>query len=140
MSDQTVHQVPKQMQPAFERITSLTDEFCTRHLDETHAVLCRKMAAALGRKRPPPIGRGRPEGWACGIVLAVGSQNFLFDETTEPYVRAADIAVYFGVALSSGNSLARSLLLRRPRGGTRRGYRSGPDGVPAGTEEADLCE
>jgi len=107
MNDQTVYRVPNQMRPAFERITYLTDEFCIQHLDEAHAELCRKMAAALGRKRPPPIGRGKPEGWACGIVLAVGSQNFLFDKTTEPYVRAADIAAHFGVALSSGNSRAR---------------------------------
>lgn len=107
MNNQTMYRVPKQMQPAFERITSLTDEFCAQHLDEAHAELCRKMAAALGRKRPSPIGRGRPEGWACGIVLAVGSQNFLFDKTTEPCVRAADIAAHFGVALSTGDGRAR---------------------------------
>ncbi len=102
-----MYRVPKLMQPAFERITALTDEFCAENLDEAHARLCRKMAAALSRKRPPLIGGGRSEGWACGIVLAVGSQNFLFDKTTEPYMRAADIAAHFGVALSRGNSRAR---------------------------------
>jgi hypothetical protein len=37
---------------------ALTDAFCREHLDAECEALCRKLAAALARKRPPALARG----------------------------------------------------------------------------------
>jgi Domain of unknown function (DUF6398) len=51
--------VPDPMRPAYSAIVERTDAFCAAHLDPECATLCRELAAALARKRPSPIGRGR---------------------------------------------------------------------------------
>jgi Domain of unknown function (DUF6398) len=73
--------VRKQMQETFTAIVALTDAFCAAHLDEEYARLVRQAAAALCRQRPSPLATGHPQTWACGIVYAVGSVNFLFDKS-----------------------------------------------------------
>lgn len=101
--------VPRKTRPLYEAVVRLTDAFCAERLDGDYATLCRKMAATLARKRPSPLERGGIEGWACGIVRAAGSANFLFDPSTEPYVSAAEIAGYFGVAPSTCAAKARAV-------------------------------
>ena len=54
-------------------IIGLIDRFCKEHLNEEYAVLCRKLAEKLGRKRPSPLLHGSPNAWASGIVRAVGA-------------------------------------------------------------------
>ena len=76
--------VPATLRQHYGRITALTDAFCDARLDEEYRDLCRKLAAALARKRPSPLERGKPEVWACGIVHALGSANFLFDKSFQP--------------------------------------------------------
>ena len=49
-------------------IVGLIDQFCKEHLNEEYAVLCRKLAEKLARKRPSPILSGSPNAWASGIV------------------------------------------------------------------------
>lgn len=53
--------VPQQMRPLFDAVVSHTDAFCTEHLTEEYARLCRELAAALCRKRPSPLTRGKAE-------------------------------------------------------------------------------
>jgi hypothetical protein len=65
-----------------------TDAVCQKHLCEEYAELCRKMAAALCRKRPSPAETGQAASWACGIAHAIGSLNFLFDKTQKPHLTA----------------------------------------------------
>ena len=36
-------------------IIEMIDQFCREHLNEEYAVLCRKLAEKLGRKRPSPL-------------------------------------------------------------------------------------
>ncbi|MCP4698301.1 MAG: hypothetical protein GY862_15820 [Gammaproteobacteria bacterium] len=43
--------VPKQMQKTFDAITTLTNAFCKKHLNEEYAQLSRQATAALCRKR-----------------------------------------------------------------------------------------
>jgi hypothetical protein len=78
---------------------------------EEYAVLCRKLAEKLGRKRPSPLLHGSPNAWASGIVRAVGGVNFLHDKSQTPYLRASDIDAYFGVSESSG--AAKSAAIRK---------------------------
>ena len=83
-------------------VVGLLDQFCKEHLNEEYAVLCRKLAEKLGRKRPSPLLHGSPNAWASGIVRAVGGVNFLHDKSQTPYMRSTDIDHYLGTSPSSG--------------------------------------
>ncbi len=96
--------VPKKMESTYNSIISLTDKYCKKHLNEEYAQLSRRLTAALCRKRPSPLTRGKPESWACGIIYALGHTNFLFDKNMEPYVSAAELCEGFGVSTSTGYS------------------------------------
>lgn len=56
------------LQNVLKLIVDMIDEFCRDHLNEEYAVLCRKLAEKLARKRPSPLLSGKPNAWACGIV------------------------------------------------------------------------
>jgi hypothetical protein len=87
---------------AVQVVIGLIDRFCKEHLNEEYAVLCRKLAEKLGRKRPSPLLHGSPNAWASGIVRAVGGVNFLHDKSQTPYMRSTDIDHYLGTSPSSG--------------------------------------
>jgi hypothetical protein len=99
--------VPKAMRAKFDEIVALTDAVCEEHLDEEYAQLARQATAALCRKRPSPLERGRADIWACGIVYALGTVNFLFDNTQTPHMSAAELCEAFGVSKSTGASKAK---------------------------------
>jgi hypothetical protein len=101
--------VPKPMQATFDAIVALTDTFCRAHLDEEYAQLARQATAALCRKRPSPLATGNAKTWACGIVYALGSANFLFDKSQQPTMRAADLCAGFGVSQSTGSAKAKAV-------------------------------
>jgi hypothetical protein len=109
MSKQNSESVPQQMRPVYDEITHLTDAVCRDHIDEEYAQLCHKLAAALARKRPSPLARGKPEIWACAIVYALGTVNFLFDKTQTPYLRADELCGLFGVRQSSAANKAKQI-------------------------------
>jgi hypothetical protein len=87
---------------AVQVVIGLIDQFCKEYLNEEYAVLCRKLAEKLGRKRPSPLLHGSPHAWASGIVRAVGGVNFLHDKSQTPYMRSTDIDHYLGTSPSSG--------------------------------------
>ena len=101
--------VPKQMYGTYEIIASHIDEFCDEYLNAEYAQLGRQMTAALCRKRPSPLVRGRPDVWACGIVYALGSINFLFDKSEEPYMSTAELCKRFGVGQSTGAAKSKAV-------------------------------
>ncbi|MDX1417926.1 MAG: DUF6398 domain-containing protein [Candidatus Promineifilaceae bacterium] len=94
------YSVPKSMLEKYERISDLTDNFCTAKLNEEYADMCRMMTAKLCRKRPSPLTTGRPQNWAAGVVHAVGTVNFAFDISLDPHISVTDISDYFGVGKS----------------------------------------
>jgi hypothetical protein len=98
------------MQGVFDQLGALTETFCREHLSPEYADLCRRIAAALCRKRPSPLGRGNIEGWACGIVYAAGAHNFLFDRSEPLHMSSAELAGTFGV--SKGTAAARAKSIR----------------------------
>jgi hypothetical protein len=106
----TSQQVPKDMQARFDDITRLTDAFSQAHLHDEYASLCRELTATLCRKRPSPLSQGKAATWACGIIHALGTVNFLFDASQTPHVPASQIASYFG--LSSSTMQAKSKQIR----------------------------
>jgi hypothetical protein len=101
--------VPKKMEPTYEKIVALTDEFCEAQLNEEYAQLARQLTAALCRKRPSPLARGRANSWACGIIYALGFVNFLFDKSFEPHLSATELCEGFGVSQSTGSNKSREI-------------------------------
>ncbi len=83
-------------------IIEMIDQFCREHLNDEYAVLCRKLAEKLARKRPSPLLSGSPNTWASGIVRTVGWVNFLHDKSQTPYMRLSDIDAGFGISESTG--------------------------------------
>jgi len=92
-----------------EQLLEMTGIFCTKRLDEDYAQLCDKLIKKLGRKRDVPFQRGKLEIWAAAIVYAIGSINFLFDKSFEPYMTAEQISEYFGTKTSTVSNKAREI-------------------------------
>ncbi|MGP0062695.1 MAG: DUF6398 domain-containing protein [Isosphaeraceae bacterium] len=95
---------------AHDRIVALTDAFCRTHLDDEYAVLCRKLAGVLARKRPTPLTHGKPESWASGIVRVIGWVNFIGDPSNPHPLRLTDIDERIGVSEATGS--AKSMAIR----------------------------
>ncbi len=106
----TSQDVPKDMQVRFDEITQLTDAFSQAYLNDEYRDICRQLTATLCRKRPSPLSQGKANTWACAIIHAVGTVNFLFDASQKPYVPASQIWGYFG--LSSSTMQAKSKQIR----------------------------
>jgi hypothetical protein len=109
MAKSTNEKVPKQMQEKFDEITKLTDEFCTQYLNPEYAELSRKLTAALCRKRPSPLTKGKVNTWACGIIHALGMVNFLFDSSQKPHMKATELYERFGVGKSTGQGKSKEI-------------------------------
>jgi hypothetical protein len=103
------NKVPKPMQPYVENITSFTDDFCLKHLDEDYQILAHKLVAALARKRPSPLTSGKANVWAGGIINALGTINFLFDKSQSPYVTTEQLADGFNSAKSTLGNKAKKI-------------------------------
>lgn len=101
--------VPKQIQPKYDAIVTLTDTICNEYLDQEYAEYSRYLAAALARKRPSPIARGQAKSWAAGIVHALGMVNFLSDMSFEPAIKTSDLWKFFNVSAASGSNKSRDI-------------------------------
>ena len=101
--------VPEAAKPAHDAIMGLTDRFCQAHLTYEYQMLCRKLAAALARKRPSPLTRGKPEVWACAVLRVIGWVNFLDDSSNSPHMKLTAIDKAFGVAESTGQGKAKAI-------------------------------
>ena len=107
MSKKQSESVPALVEPAYSAIVSLIDTVCNQHLNDEYAALARRLAATLARKRPSPITRGKPEIWACAILYALGTVNFLFDKSQTPHMRADELCAIFDISQSSGANKAK---------------------------------
>ena len=97
----TSQNVPKEMQARFDEITHLTDTFSQAHLNDEYKNLIRELTATLCRKRPSPLSGGKANTWACALIHALGTVNFLFDSSQKPYIPASQIAEEFGLSTST---------------------------------------
>lgn len=101
--------VPGEVGPVLEVIVAMTDQFCRERLNEEYAVLCRRLAEKLARKRPSPLLSGKPNTWACGIVRTIGWVNFLDDSSGKPHLKLTAIDKAFGVAESTGQGKSKTI-------------------------------
>ena len=92
-----------------QELLEITGAFCTQKLDDDYLKLCKKLIKKLGRRRDVPFQRGKLEIWAAAVVYAIGSINFLFDKSFEPYITAEQINEYFGTKNSTVTSKAREI-------------------------------
>jgi hypothetical protein len=98
--------VPKPMLARYLEIAELIKDFSDAMLNEEYEELCLRALQKLCRKRPSPLVSGSAYTWACGIVYAIGANNFIFDRSQPIHMTGADIADYFGVAKSTAGSKA----------------------------------
>lgn len=101
--------VPADMKFIYGDIVDLSDMYCSQNLNDEYAQLCRQAIAALARKRPSPLERGSNESWACGVIYAIGSANFLFDKASKPYATGQDLADAFGISKSTAGAKAKQI-------------------------------
>lgn len=84
-----------------QQLLELTKAFCNENLDKDYLNLSEKLILKLGRKRNVPFASGKLEIWAAAIIHALGTINFLFDKSAEPYLSISDINDYFGTKQST---------------------------------------
>jgi len=101
--------VPAALQDRFNAIAQATDAFCDQRLNGDYKRLVRLALAALSRKRPSPLLKGKDSAWAAGAVHALGMVNFLFDPSQTPHCKASDIQAYFGVGASTCSSRSKEM-------------------------------
>ena len=101
--------IPAAARPSYEAVVALTDAFCREHLTEEYEALCRKLAAALARKRPSPLLKGKATTWACGIVRTIGWVNYLDDKSQKPHLKLPAIDKAFGDAESTGQGKSKAI-------------------------------
>lgn len=109
MNNTRSNRVPQAMKSKYQQISDISDQFCSNYLNEEYAELIRFAIAALCRKRPSPLGQGRPNTWACGITHAIGMVNFLFDKSQSPHISASELFKAYGVSKSSGQSKSKAV-------------------------------
>lgn len=102
--------VPAALQERYHEITALTDDLCAQHLSDEYRDLCRRLAAALCRKRPSPLVSGPARSWACGIAYTLGRVNFLFDKSQTPHMRADALCHYFGLSPQTGSARSTTII------------------------------
>ena len=79
-----------------QEIIQLAKDFCNEQLNEEYATLAEKLICKLGRKRNVPFVTGQTAIWAAAVIHALGTLNFLFDKSSEPYATIDDICDFFG--------------------------------------------
>jgi len=84
-----------------QEIIQLAKNFCDEYADKEYAELAEKLICKLGRKRNVPFVTGQTSIWAAAVIHALGTINFLFDKSFEPYASVADINDFFGTKQST---------------------------------------
>lgn len=88
------------------KLLEMTGMFCSQKLDDNYFQLSEKLIKKMGRKREVPFKRGKLEIWAASVIYTIGSINFLFDKSFEPYISAQEINDYFGTKSSTVSNKA----------------------------------
>jgi len=94
---------------AMGQIIELTNAFCQNHLNEEYRELCEDLTWAV-YEEGLPLEKGKPVGWASGIVHAIGFVNFLHDPSQSPHMTSTQLAEGFGV--SQQTMLTKSKIIR----------------------------
>lgn len=99
-------EVPRAYAARFTELVGLTDDFCDAHLNAEYKDLCREMDVEVCQEGSPVL-KGRTEGWAAGIVYAIGRVNFLDDPSQTPHMKSKEIAEGFAVSVATMQAKAK---------------------------------
>ncbi len=99
----------QQIKEQKQKILDLTGAFCIKKLDEEYFELAERLIQKLGRKRNVPFKTGKPEIWAAAIIHALGTINFLFDKSFEPYVSVDEINKFFETSKSTTSQKSKQI-------------------------------
>ena len=83
------------------KLLKLTSAFCTQKLDQEYFELCERLINKLSEKSEDPFQKGKLEIWAAAVIHALGTINFLFDKSFQPYISTNQISEYFDSSYSS---------------------------------------
>src|ERR1035437_5313 len=92
-----------------QQILDLVGEFCKGKLDNDYFELSKNLTLKLGRKRNVPFITGQPKVWAAAIIHALGTINFLFDRSFEPYVSLDELNDFFGTTKSTTGTKSKQI-------------------------------
>ena len=92
-----------------QKILDLVREFCGKKLNEDYFELSERLVQKLGRKRNVPFTTGQPQVWAAAIIHALGTINFLFDKSFDPYVSIDEINDFFGTTKSTTGNKSKQI-------------------------------
>lgn len=92
-----------------QKILDLVREFCGKKLNEEYFELSERLVQKLGRKRNVPFTTGQPQVWAAAIIHALGTINFLFDKSFEPFVSIDEINDFFGTKKSTTGNKSKQI-------------------------------
>jgi len=92
-----------------QKILDLVGKFCTKNLDNDYFELSKNLTLKLGRKRNVPFITGQPKVWAAAIIHALGSINFLFDKSFEPYVTLDELNDFFRTTKSTTGTKSKQI-------------------------------
>ncbi|MDR0373398.1 MAG: DUF6398 domain-containing protein [Nitrososphaerota archaeon] len=98
--------VPQSISARYVEVANIIEKFCDEKLNEEYKGICLRALAKLCRKRPSPLVSGRVQTWACGIVYAIGSNNFIFDKSQSINMTADEIAEWFSLSKSTAGNKA----------------------------------
>ena len=96
-----------------EEIVELIDVVCLNHLaplEREYETYCHLLAACCCQKGSPVVERrGKPAGWAAGILWTLGMANFLGDKSLEPVMSGQQVADAFGVSVATMQAKSREI-------------------------------
>jgi len=99
----------QQIQDRQQKILDLVREFCGKKLNEEYFELSERLVQKLGRKRNVPFTTGQTQIWAAAVIHALGTINFLFDKSSEPYVSIDEINDFFGTTKSTTTNKSKQI-------------------------------
>ena len=101
--------IPQAMADKFAAIAALVDAFCAEHLNDEYRQVIHHVVAALARKQPSPLSKGKENVWAAAAVHAVGRVNFLDDPSQTPHCKPKVIYEFFGIGESTGQNKSKEI-------------------------------
>lgn len=103
-------QVSKEkLQARIAKIREQTSSFCKKKLDDDYQRLITKLIEKLEKESPSPLLKGKEEIWSAAIVHSLGQVNFLYDKSSEPYVRFDLLNAYFRTKKSTVGNRAKEI-------------------------------
>ncbi len=78
-----------------QKLIRLTSDFCDKYLDDDHKELTQKMVTNLCKKEGVDLQQEDLKNLAAAIIHALGSIDYLFDNSFEPYISEKELIDYF---------------------------------------------